>query len=269
MTDVSFMESYRWWYSASRISSNGAETTTQKVSKLFGRHSYKFPDNYNNFLKAGGWDVCPLCDGWGDFDISSKKLLCACICVSMTHAMRQRQIEQGIVVPGVSIEDVYKFDGDYIKEAAAYVKSWLGRMKPWLAFLGPTGTGKSSMMRGMFWEHPNISAYITAKGLEQILWNSVASSDGAGGRLVEYLSRVPILYLDDLGQELGKDFVKGSLWYILDQRDQYRNDRVTVFSSNLNRANLWAWSNSIAGRILQEDLTEVILFQDNDYRRGK
>lgn len=266
-SNVSFVPSYFWWYRASRtpygVLSNG-------VSALFVKHGYVFPNSYSTFIESVGREVCPLCNGFGEVNITNdRRILCACSCVTIAKSWETKFDEIGINVPVVEYPKIRTWKGKYFEDAMDVVDAWLSHPSMWIAFVGPTGTGKSTLMRAMYGVHSKISAYITAKEIEQRLWASASKKDGGSSDLIEYLSTVPILYLDDLGQELGREFTRTTLWQIVDSRDQFPDDRFTVLSTNMTKADLWGWSTSIAGRLTNADRTMVIEMLDPDHRRAR
>ena len=266
---MSFMDSYRWWNYAVRSSGEFRGSTEWRVKFLFDNHGYKFPGPYGKLLASGKWEACPLCNGYGEVNVGARRILCACSCSHMAGDWNTASERMNIVVPIMKFDDMKTWSGDKFVDAVRYADYWLKSLHQWISIVGPTGTGKTSLMCGMYHEHSMVSAYITAKEIEQRLWLSVSRSDGAVSELVEYLSTVPILFLDDLGQELGKDFTRTTLWQIINSRYQFRHERLTVMSTNMNSADLWGWSNSIAGRLLDSENTAIVEITGADHRRKK
>ena len=146
------------------------------------------------------------------------------------------------------------------RRAMAYVAAPAG----WLWLCGPTGSGKSHLAAAIVKElaaHyaaayasvPELLAYIARGGFDV----------EAAERRLDDLKEIPLLVLDDIGTEHQTGRAYERLWRLIDHRD--RQDRLTIFSSNLHRDHLEPrLASRIAGQTGRGGLLVMVAC---DYRR--
>lgn len=147
-----------------------------------------------------------------------------------------------------------------LHKALHAARAYADRPCGWLAFFGPTGTGKSMLSAAI--------ANALAERGQQVSYASVPAlldflRDGIGdysvGKRLRALEETPVLVLDDLGAEVRDDRTDEWIGKILNHRSQY--DLPTVISSNAIRNQL---EQRIADRI--DENARVLYLVATSYR---
>ncbi len=153
------------------------------------------------------------------------------------------------------------------QDAVSAVRQFIDRPRGWLYLVGPNGNGKTTLAaltvnqlrkRGwdaMFGSVPSVLGYLRA------------SIYKCGGLIPEaeldYIKRVPMLALDDLGAEKLTEWVAEQLYEIINWR--YVKKRPTIITSNYAPEELL--DKRLASRIADVALTRVVDCGEGDVRR--
>ena len=135
-----------------------------------------------------------------------------------------------------------------------------------LLMLGKAGTGKShlaaSVLQAIMPEHCGL--YTTASDvIEMIRETWRRDSDKSQGRVMQMLSTVPLLVIDEVGVQYGTESEQNTLFQIIDRR--YRDRRPLILMANLQPAELQALLGDRVYDRLRE-VSKVLTFDWESYR---
>ena len=146
-----------------------------------------------------------------------------------------------------------------------------------LYLCGEPGLGKTHLAIGILNEmvrkHVKGCIYITCADYLQALRDEMGDAV-ARKNLEELVFHAPVLVLDDFGAESVKDWVAEQLFRLVDHRYKYRDELVTIFTSNYTpdkiiariatRTNATEDGTRIVSRIAE--MSHIIRLQGEDYR---
>jgi DNA replication protein DnaC len=132
-------------------------------------------------------------------------------------------------------------------------------------FFGPAGTGKTHLAVLIAQESENVKFVKIPK----LLLSLKANFDGKGyenEQIIERLSKIPVLILDDLGAEKATEWVAETLYILIDER--YGNMKPTIITSNYSLSEL---SERLGDRIVSRimEMCRVIEIKTSDKRKDR
>lgn len=155
----------------------------------------------------------------------------------------------------------YKIAGEFAKGYEP------GKEKKGLYFYGEPGSGKTHLMAAIanYLIHKENVRFITSPELLLSIRKAFGSTVSEEG-LLDQLSKVPLLIIDDIGSEKPTEWVQETLFVLIDRR--YTNLMPTLFTSNYSLDELKdRLGYRTASRIAE--MTQVVELQANDYRIRK
>jgi len=132
--------------------------------------------------------------------------------------------------------------------------NWMNYPTHWMAIHGKPGTGKSHLLMAAHSYFGAWSVYISVSNLESRIFSSM--DDDTLNIMIAELKSVPILLLDDMGSDYGKEFARSILRKIIDYRYQLAPYLPTVVSTNLSISGLQAYDPRIADRVHDRQISK-------------
>ena len=188
--------------------------------------------------------VCPRCNGLGYIGTQ----MCSCL-----EALCRQEQQKELSLLGCGEGDFADFRLDYypdrpfagskisirkiMEKTFADCRNYamtFGQHKSNLLFSGDTGLGKtflSACIARSVADQGYWVMYESACHLFEKMEKAKFSADETAAREVENMTRCDLLILDDLGTEMGGNFVTASLYTIIN--DRMRNGKATIISTNL------------------------------------
>jgi DNA replication protein DnaC len=194
-------------------------------------------------------DTCPfgLCDGGGFVVDEETAIAVPCQCRE-TRINRARARSLSAVVPrrfrGVSFDraPVVDMDPSVVREVRRYVEAVEGNLDGGrgLWFTGDVGTGKTTLAmlvsRAALDAGRSVAIYSLPRLLAEIRKTFDEDADRSYLGLLERLTSVDLLHIDDVGAERTSEWVLEQLYAIVNAR--YEDERAMVITTNLDHAEL-------------------------------
>ena len=184
-------------------------------------------------MSSGGEKVCPLCGGTGFIITPRGAKKCRCVYerfnVSKYLNIPKRFWDADIrLVREILDEESFETLKGFVKDFVTHYKKGVG-----LLLVGPQGVGKTytaaALLKYIYKKHGIRGLFIDTKELS-IKLRDYFSEQKTKGSIVEALIKVPILVLDDLGNENLTDWYRDILTGIITRR--YNEKRVTIITTN-------------------------------------
>jgi DNA replication protein DnaC len=193
--------------------------------------------------------ACPfdLCDGGGFVVEEETGVAVPCRCRA-TQISRARARSLSAVVPkrfrGVSFDraPVVDMDPSVVREVRRYVEAVEGNLDGGrgLWFTGDVGTGKTTLAmlvsRAALDAGRSVAIYSLPRLLAEIRKTFDEDADRSYLGLLERLTSVDLLHIDDVGAERTSEWVLEQLYAIVNAR--YEDERAMVITTNLDHAEL-------------------------------
>jgi DNA replication protein DnaC len=220
---------------------------------------------------------CPLgvCDGSGWIDDDDARAVRACACRPQVIAGRRAHALSAVVprrYRGVSFErpPVSEMPGPQVEVVRRYVRRLGEQLERGrgLWFFGGIGTGKTTL--AMLVSQAALSAghgvaiYSLPRLLAQIRETFESDLEASYTSLMDRLTDVDLLHLDDVGAEKTSPWVLEQLYAIVNAR--YEAERAVLITTNLERAPL---AEQIGERTVSrlEEMCDMVPFYGRDRRR--
>lgn len=222
-----------------------------------------YPDDH--FLPTDENDVCAVCGGHSPIDTKQFGII-RCLCEIQsetkqlaydTHSLSSRYQSKKLaeLQPWGDTKAI-----DTIIKTVDYFLSWILWPTKWVLIQGPVGCGKSHILQSIATEYRSWATYITAADLESKIYNGIANNSLS--KMITILQRVPILLLDDIGADYGKDFPVSQMRKIIDFRYQFPEEYITVVATNLERYQLREYDVRLSDRLLDVHIGDTISMKD-------
>lgn len=216
-----------------------------------------------------------ICDGSGWIDDEETRTVRACACRPQLVATRRVSSLSGTIpkryrgvsfdrppvtdMVGGSVQAVRRFTGRIDAELDAGRGLWLH---------GGVGTGKTTLAmlvsRTALDAGRTVAIYSLPRLLAEIRGTFDADAEGAYVELLDRLTEVDLLHVDDLGAEKTSEWVLEQLYSIVNAR--YEAERSIVVTTNLETA---ALAEQIGDRTVSrlEEMCDVLPLLGRDHRR--
>jgi len=240
-------------------------------------NGYEFPQPIQAWRTAMG-NICPICDGGNalvrDIGDGPEKIYCICSLLIFMHNNYYDLLGGESPHKPAYLKDLKPLGIDPVADGILlhtidHITNWLEELDSWIILLGPNGVGKTHMLRAIKTHLGSICAFISADKFQQDLF-SARNKDGQVEALVERLSKIPVLLLDDWGIEHESSWTTDTLASIINFRYSFSDALPTVVSSNLTMKDLMGTPDyarkRIASRLLDSKISTVIELQGRDYR---
>jgi DNA replication protein DnaC len=192
---------------------------------------------------------CPLdvCDGSGFVVDEATNTATPCRCRAARIA-QARARSLSAVIPrrfqGVSFDraPVVDMDPTIVREVRRFVDDIEGNLEAGrgLWFMGDVGTGKTTLAmlvsKAALDAGRSVAIYSLPRLLAEIRKTFNEGSDRSHPALLERLSQVELLHIDDVGAEKTSEWVLEELYVIVNAR--YEDERAVVITTNLDDAQL-------------------------------
>ena len=192
---------------------------------------------------------CPLdvCDGTGFVVDEATNTATPCRCRAARIA-QARARSLSAVIPrrfqGVSFDraPVVDMDPTIVREVRRFVDDIEGNLEAGrgLWFMGDVGTGKTTLAmlvsKAALDAGRSVAIYSLPRLLAEIRKTFNEGSDRSHPALLERLSQVELLHIDDVGAEKTSEWVLEELYVIVNAR--YEDERAVVITTNLDDAQL-------------------------------
>jgi DNA replication protein DnaC len=163
-----------------------------------------------------------------------------------------------------------------VVEAVASLKSLVASpfKHQWIHIMGVPGCGKTHLVLATYHSIPNFAVYVLAGALADQIHDGLKreSTDPEWMGLSDLkraLIDVPVLIVDDLGQEHNSEFVGNTIQDIVVRRYQLLEKRPTVITTNLNRAMLLERYPRLMDRLTDKQLVLFRPISLDSYRPQK
>jgi len=212
--------------------------------------------------------ICRYCHGNWHREVSEGTIECVCWLMDKEKILEQRQIHAS--TSQRKTWDSFEVWGDpasrdALRNAIEVVDEWTKNMDSWLVIAGGYGVGKTHIMyilNTMFFPW---SMYISAPDFEQIVFTH--TGEGDLDRVIEEISKQPILLLDDVGAEHGSNYPKNMLRKVIDFRYRLAQEYPLVVTTNLGPAQLTNYDERTADRLMERRNTFIDLSKVQSRRR--
>ena len=214
--------------------------------------------------------ACAYCHG--AMELNTKefgKMRCICQLAPKELQMEKTIAQYSDMHPPKSMTDL-KIWGDTnsrrdISDLKKLISKWKQNPDKWITLMGLPGCGKTHVLQSLdTYFHP-WSLYVTTMNLESRFYQAL--DDNSLPELIDAIKRVPILLLDDLGSDYGKDYVKANIRKIIDFRYSLWQEFPTVVATNY-----WAreikdkYDPRIGDRLLDHHIAHVIELEVESWR---
>lgn len=251
---ISFTHSWLTWRKA----------TNRFKDVIDNPYTMSVDDYYEKHSDQDG--MCEICHGAGVIvDPNVGRLFCLCKVIQhLSDAVKDYSAAQ-IGYERKSMDDLDDRGLKPLKDAIKIVNKFIEYPTQWLLMMGSYGSGKSHMLQSIASEFGPMAAYLTTGDFGQKL--SFHTKINAVSDLIEVLSVVPILIIDDLGSEHDRDYQNAILRQVIDNRYRRWQEFPTVVSTNMNFTELRAKDPRVASRLMDKDKIDIVaLFGVSDYR---
>lgn len=231
--------------------------------------------------------TCPICGGSGTRYYPREGQTDAageCICVKRARAERRaRELREASGVSNALFERLTFASYDPAKAVSprcdiAAIKrtceQFAAQPKGWLVLAGGVGGGKTHLVYAIAGELLKRAVPVYAASVPEMLAMIRSGFSDAQGLSAEQrlatLRKIEVLVLDDWGTERrkpeeGVDWVSETLFTVLNAR--YNERLATVITTNLSPVELAKRDARLASRMLDTNLSRVLLLDAGDYRR--
>ena len=237
---------------------------------------YKFPEPIQAWEKIFGSE-CPICHGGrsGYFGNDlSKKYYCICSTLEWLQSNYYALGKLETPFKYAKLSDLKPLgitpaNDERLIELVEFVECWLMNPREWIVIQGGNGTGKTHILRAIKTQLGSLCAYISVDQFQRKLF-AARTTDGAVEDLVDNLSKIPVLLLDDWGLEHDNSWTTDTIASIINTRYMYHHLFPTVITFNEKLENLLRLPDlskkRILSRILDSEISFVTALMDDDYR---
>ena len=226
---------------------------------------YKFPQSamvFHNLYNGS----CPI---GSDLTWDTPKRRIYCICSMLDWLGKQHLETAGIEIPiaPASLDDLRnsKGYGDLIKD----VRKFIDNPREWMVIQGGNGIGKTHILRAIKTELGGLALFISTDRLQQKLF-SAQNKDDEVQRLIDTISTVPVLLLDDWGLEHRSSWTTDTIASIINRRYMFPRDLPTIVTTNSQMEYLAASpdlaTKRIASRLLDVNIAQWYTVVMDDHR---
>lgn len=238
---------------------------------------YTFPQPYQAWAETQGSD-CPVCHDWRsgfvDTPQGKKNIYCICSTLRWLQASYFSLHEYETPIRPASLNDLGPIgvppeaDRD-LTTLLDFIGKWLVRPTLWFIIQGGNGSGKSHILRAIKTQLNGLAAYISTDRFQQKLF-SIREDSGKIQSLIDSLSTIPILLLDDWGLEHESSWTTDTLASIVNRRYMFPEEFPTVVTFNTPLGTLLTSPNPakrrIISRLIDTDISKVFQLRQADYR---
>lgn len=251
---------------------------TAPISIIKSWNFWREVTGHDNFLdiplSLNEFGYCKFCDNRGSINQKGVGII-RCLCDLKYHESRFMYTKQLLE----SIHEETKFEDfriwgkdDETRKQSRYLRDavadWTDETKNWLVIQGNNGCGKSHLLSAINNAFTPWTLYLSMTDLEGMYFDSLnADSDGMNFQvLIDTISRHPILLLDDIGSDQGKDFAKSATRKIIDFRYRMYNEFPTVIATNYGEEALRAYDRRIGDRVFDKAHNTIVRTSLKSYR---
>lgn len=234
---------------------------------------YKFPQSIQNYEKETGKD-CPICHGFQCGKIKEKMYFCICSTLRWLQQSHHDLQDYETPIRPTSLDTLHPLglspEGDNdLKILLRDLKEWIIRPAGWMIIQGGNGSGKTHCLQAIKTSLDGLAAFISVDRFQQKLF-AAKDEEGAVQELIQNLSTIPILLLDDWGLEHNSPWTTNTLASIINRRYMYAEEFPTVVTFNMPIGDLLRTPDParrrIISRLIDSEKSTVYLLRQSDYR---
>jgi DNA replication protein DnaC len=233
----------------------------------------QFPMSIEAYRRVIG-PACPFChnNGWGP--VGEKNIYCVCTMLEWLEQSRRDLQDFETPVKATSLLTLHPLgispEGDQdLLTLLKGLKSWIEYPHGWLVIQGGNGSGKTHALAAIKTSLNGLAAFISVDRFQQKLFGALEES-GKVEELIQNLSTIPILLLDDWGLEHENSWTTDTLASIINRRYMYADEFPTVVTFNTPLGTLLTSPNPakrrIISRLIDSKISTIYRLRQADYR---
>jgi DNA replication protein DnaC len=185
-------------------------------------------------------DVCPICQGW---KILENGMYCLCSTLQWMDRQEESFKQYEYPLKPAYLKDLGPltsktpsrqkiYDAQWLEFAKMldFIERWMKQPNTWISMFGGNGTGKTHILRSIKTAMPKMAFYVSVADFQSRVFGGL--KDGSYEEYVEFVSKVPILLLDDWGLEHQSSMSTDALAAVIDNRYLNSAEFPTVITSN-------------------------------------
>jgi DNA replication protein DnaC len=234
---------------------------------------YTFPQLSSTYHSCMG-EFCPLCNNFGILSHEGVPIYCLC---STLRELEKNHNELKYIETTHKpclLDDLHPINNPPEGKADLElllrdIRKWLKHPQRWIVIQGGFGCGKSHILQAIKTQLDGLAAFVSVDDFQQNLF--VAKNDeGAVKKLINDLSAIPILLLDDWGIEHNSPWTTNTLASIVNRRYRFSDEFPTVVTFNTPLQNLLNSPDMarrrIISRLIDGEISTVYRLRQVDYR---
>jgi len=243
----------------------------EKNPEKFGKYKFSQPIQvYEREVGPG----CPFCQNLQSVNFRGTVYFCICSTLRWLQQSHYDLHEYETPVRSASLDTLHPLgispEGDKdLQFLLGDVRRWIVRPKGWMLIQGGNGSAKSHVLAAIKTSLDGLAAFVSVDRLQQKLFDAL-KDEGKVQELIQNLSTIPVLLLDDWGIEHETSWITDTLASIINRRYMYAEEFPTVVTTNTPMKDLLSTPNParrrIVSRLIDSEKSTVYQLRNPDYR---